>query len=192
METGKEIKALYLYLLPVNIPAMKLNKIKAYNDKTVNVIIETPKGSQNKYVYDEAMKIFKLKKTLPLGMTFPFDFGFVPNTKSGDGDPLDVLVIMEEPAFAGCMVKCRVIALLKAKQQERNGDELRNDRIVAVAEASHVYSDIKKLEDLNEHLSTSIEHFFVDYNKHEGKSFFPLGWENTDSAMNRIKEMEIN
>ena len=170
---------------------MKLSKIRPYNTNTVNVIIETPRGSQHKYIYDESLKLFRLKKTLPLGMTFPFDFGFIPNTRAGDGDPLDVLVIMEQAAYAGCLVECRVIALLKANQREHNGDKLRNDRLVAVACASEIYADVNKLEDLNEELATSIESFFVDYNKRDHKKFFPLTWKSAEAAFDLIKKLEL-
>ena len=77
----------------------------------VHVVIETPKASRNKYAFDPELKIFQLKKVLPEGMTFPYDFGFIPSTKAEDGDPVDVLVLMDEPAFAGCLLKCRVIGV---------------------------------------------------------------------------------
>jgi inorganic pyrophosphatase len=81
------------------------------------VVIETPKGSRNKYAYDPDEHIFELKRVLPAGMAFPYDFGFVPSTLGGDGDPLDVLVLMDEPAFPGCKLKCRVIGVI----EEENG-----------------------------------------------------------------------
>ncbi len=89
---------------------MQYNLIPLHNkDGGINVIIETPKGFRNKYAYDEEFGLIALTKTLPAGSSFPFDFGFIPQTKGGDGDPLDVLVIMEEPAFAGCLVNCRIL-----------------------------------------------------------------------------------
>jgi inorganic pyrophosphatase len=69
---------------------------------TLNVIIDTPKGSRNKFKYDERSEIFKLGGALPLGVVFPFDFGYIPSTRAEDGDPLDVLILMDEPAFTGC------------------------------------------------------------------------------------------
>src|SRR5918997_1148233 len=86
--------------------------LEAFHDEEeLNVVVETPKGSRNKYDYDEKLGLFKLGGVLPSGASFPFDFGFVPSTLGGDGDPLDVLVLMEEPAFAGCLVRTRVRAL---------------------------------------------------------------------------------
>src|SRR4051812_36568224 len=101
-------------------------------DGIVNVVIETPKGSRNKIAYDPQRKLFELKSVLPTGWAFPFDFGFIPGTRGEDGDPLDVLVLMDEPACTGCLVRSRLIGVIRAKQTERNGDRQRNDRLIAV------------------------------------------------------------
>jgi inorganic pyrophosphatase len=85
----------------------------------VKVIIETPKGSRNKFKYDPALRMFKLSKVLPEGMVFPYDFGFVPSTKGDDGDPVDVLVLMDEPTFPGCLLECRLVGVLEAGQEEK-------------------------------------------------------------------------
>src|SRR5258708_20464997 len=82
----------------------------------IQVIIETPKGSRNKYAFDPEQKVFELKKVLPAGMAFPYDFGFIPSTRAEDGDPTDVLVLMDEPAFPGCLLKCRPAAIFHAAQ----------------------------------------------------------------------------
>jgi inorganic pyrophosphatase len=86
---------------------MNFRNIDPVEDGLLNVIIETVRGSQNKFNYDPAKYIFKLNKTLPMGTVFPFDFGFVPNTRAEDGDPIDVLVIMEQTAFPGCLIQCQ-------------------------------------------------------------------------------------
>lgn len=85
----------------------------------MNLIIETPKGSSEKYDYDTQHHLFKLHKILPAGMVFPFDFGFIPGTKGEDGDPLDVLVISEFESFPGIMIDCRIIGCIKAKQIDK-------------------------------------------------------------------------
>src|SRR6266542_4104009 len=97
-----------------------LNTLPPFDSETgdLNVIIETPKGSRNKFACDEETGLVRLKKLLPLGMTFPFDFGFVPSTRGGDGDPLDVLILSEEALFPGCLVKARLFGALKATQRE--------------------------------------------------------------------------
>jgi len=94
------------------------------------VVIETPKGSRNKYAFDEKQNIFALKKVLPAGMAFPYDFGFVPSTVAEDGDPVDVLVLMDEPAAVGCLLQCRIVGIIEGEQGSKKNRE-RNDRIVA-------------------------------------------------------------
>jgi inorganic pyrophosphatase len=85
----------------------------------IQVVIETPKGSRNKYAFDPAQKVFELKKVLPAGMAFPYDFGFIPRTTAEDGDPVDVLVLMDEPAFPGCVLKCRLIGIIQGEQSNK-------------------------------------------------------------------------
>jgi|SRR5690242_8344834 len=136
----------------------------------IQVVIETPKGSRNKYAFDPEQRIFKLKRVLPEGMVFPHDFGFIPSTRAEDGDPLDVLILMDEPAFPGCLVEARLVGVIEAEQVE-NGKAERNDRLVAVCNASHTHSDIKSLKDINESLLDEVEKFFVNYNGTEGKKF---------------------
>jgi inorganic pyrophosphatase len=84
----------------------------------LHVIIETPKGCRNKYAYDDKRESFVLKSVLPKGTVFPFDFGSIPGTKGEDGDPLDVLVLMDEPAFTGCLMEARLIGVIEATQTD--------------------------------------------------------------------------
>lgn len=140
----------------------------------LNIIIDTPKGSRNKFAWDEKRLFFELSGILPAGAVFPYDFGFIPNTRGGDGDPLDVLVLMDEPAFTGCLVRSRLLGVIEAEQTEK-GETERNDRLIAVASKSRTNSDLQSLTDLNPKLLDEIEHFFTSYNKVKGKKFKPLG-----------------
>jgi inorganic pyrophosphatase len=125
-----------------------------------SVIIETVQGSRNKLKYEPASGTFVLCKVLPLGMAFPFDFGFLPSTQGEDGDPLDVLVLLDEPAFAGCRILCHMIGVIEAEQTE-DGECQQNDRLLAVARESHIHKGIQSLKDLPANLLAEIEHFFV-------------------------------
>ena len=98
----------------------------------LNAIVDTPKGSRNKFKYDPRSGLFKLSGTLPLGNSFPFDFGYVPSTAGEDGDPLDVLILMDEPAFPGCLLKCRPIGIIEGEQRKKKSGKERNDRVVAI------------------------------------------------------------
>jgi len=148
---------------------------KEADEHLVNAIVESPRGCRNKYKFDTELGIFSLTKVLPQGSVFPFDFGLLPNTKGEDGDPLDLLILMDEPAFTGCAVKVRLIGVIEAEQTERDGTTTRNDRLIAVAADSHNHSNIKSLHQLNDHLIEEIEHFFVSYNAIAGKVFKPVG-----------------
>jgi inorganic pyrophosphatase len=139
-------------------------------EKNLNAVIDTPKDSRNKYTYDEANGLFSLSGVLPAGAVFPFDFGFVPATRGGDGDPLDVLVLMDEAAFVGCVVPARLIGVLEVEQEE-NGKRYRNDRLIAVAAASHLFKDLRQLDALQANILDEIEHFFRSYNEIKGKGF---------------------
>jgi len=142
--------------------------------RAINVVIETVRGSRNKFAWDEETHLFRLKKVLPEGMAFPHDFGFVPSTLAGDGDPLDVLVLMDEPAFAGCLIGCRVVGAIVGDQWESRrpgGRGTRNDRVVAVALASRTHEDLRALGDLNGSMLEQVEAFFVHYQTTLGKRY---------------------
>jgi inorganic pyrophosphatase len=145
-------------------------------NNTVDVVIETPKGSAQKYDYVPDTPFFKLKKILPSGMVFPYDFGFIPKTKGEDGDPLDVIVISEFNSFPGVIIKCRIIGGIKAEQSEDTGSKkmIRNDRFLAIPKCSNIFENIQKIEDLPKQITDDLEEFFVDYNKLEGKKFKAL------------------
>jgi inorganic pyrophosphatase len=145
------------------------------DDDNVRVVIETSKGSRTKLTFDEQLGAFVAKKVLPEGMSFPFDFGFIPSTLGGDGDPLDVLLLMEEPVPTGVVVPSRLIGVIEARQTERDGETGDNHRLLAVASASNLFRDVKKLSDLPEAMIDQIEHFFVSYNEQAGKRFEPTG-----------------
>src|SRR5437764_9041604 len=154
------------------MPPVSLAHLDTWDPKTgsLNVVIETPKGSRNKFKCDPQSGSFELCKVLPSGSVFPFDFGFIPSTTGDDGDPLDVLVLMEEPVFPGCRLRCRLVGVIEAEQG--SGDETeRNDRLLAIAEECQDHKDIRSIKDLNDHLLEEIEHFFISYQELGGKQF---------------------
>jgi len=140
-------------------------------EKIWRVVIETPKGGHNKYKFDPDLGVFMMNGVLPEGMSFPYDFGFLPSTKGDDGDPLDVLLLSDEPAFAGCLIPSRLIGVIEAEQTEKGKKPERNDLLVAVPVKSRVYSDCKSLKDVNKDRIREIEEFFVSYNRIRGKKF---------------------
>ncbi|HEV8506287.1 MAG TPA: inorganic diphosphatase [Chitinophagaceae bacterium] len=158
--------------------------------KPVKVIIETPKGSGEKYAYDKEHGLFALKKILPAGMSFPYDFGFFPDTRGGDGDPVDVLVISEFKSFPGCVMNCRIIGVLLAEQNSKKGKE-RNDRFFAVPVLSAVFKHIDSIKDISKEEMTNIINFFMVYNLQQGKDFTPIEMVNPSNAVKLYKKYRL-
>jgi inorganic pyrophosphatase len=155
-------------------------------DGLVQVVIETPAGSRNKFAFDPKQSTFTLKKVLPAGMTFPYDFGFLPRTIAPDGDPIDVLLLMDQPAFPGISVRARLIGVIEGEQFDGK-KKIRNDRLVAVAEANHAYAKVRKLTDLPGKWIKELETFFVNYHGLEGKTYRLLGCKGADAALRLLK-----
>ena len=163
-------------------------RLKPFTDNhLVRVVIETPKGSRNKYSFDPELRVYSLKKVLPAGMTFPYDFGFVPSTKAEDGDPTDVLVLMDEPAFPGCLLKCRIIGIMEGEQGKKNNAE-RNDRIIAIEDANHSYAHVRHVKELGKKFCKELEEFFVNYHDQEGKKYRILDMKGPGEAHRRLKD----
>ncbi len=138
--------------------------------RTCRAIIETPKGRRNKFDYDPESRLFRLGGVLPEGMAFPYDFGFFPTTLGGDGDPLDVMVLMDEPAHVGCLLDVRIAGVIEANQSE-DGKTQKNDRLLAVSIHSYSHQHIQSINDIDATLLDQLEEFFVSYNKDRGKKF---------------------
>jgi inorganic pyrophosphatase len=153
----------------------------------VNAVIETPGGSRNKFKFDETIGFYSLSGVLPEGMVFPHAFGFVPGTKAADGDPEDILIIMDEPTFSGCVVPTRLLGVMEAEQTE-DGKTERNDRLIAVAAHSRDYSDAKNLNDLNSNMLKEIEQFFITYNQEKGKEFKVLRMRGPKQALKLVQK----
>ena len=159
------------------------------SDGDLNVIIETPKGYRNKFSYDEKLGLFRLKKALPEGMVFPLDFGFIPGTLGGDGDPLDVLVLNDEPAFPGCLVRARVLAIIEAEQTDQKGKRNRNDRLIAAALLEEPAAEAAP-DELGKRRLHEIEQFFAAYNELEGKKFKVLRERGPKHAKQLVKQAQ--
>ncbi len=155
-------------------------------------MIDTPKGSRNKFAWDEELELFELGGVLPAGAVFPYDFGFIPNTRGEDGDAIDILVLMDEPAFTGCLLMSRLLGVIEAEQTETDGKVERNDRLIAVAAKSRTHGQVKSLDQINEALIDEIEHFFVSYNAAKGKKFKPLRRSGPDRAKQLVQEAQTS
>jgi len=148
---------------------------------TLNVVIDTPKGCRSKFAFDMKRKAYVLKSVLPHGTVFPFDFGSIPGTVAEDGDPLDALVLLDEPAFCGCLIESRLVGVIEAEQSE-DGKTERNDRLIAVAIQSRGHREVKNLSVLGDAFVKDLEKFFETYQKLEGKEFRILGRKDAKEA----------
>ena len=155
------------------------------NVPSVNVMVEIPKGSRNKYEYDTKRKVIKFDRMLFSAMHYPSDYGFITDTLAEDGDPLDALVLVWEPTFPGCMIEARPVGLFRMRD-EKGPDA----KILCIPLDDPMWNHIKTLDDVPPHLLKEIEHFFRVYKDLEEKKTGIEGWEGLDSALRDIKEAQ--
>ncbi|AWN47580.1 inorganic pyrophosphatase [Methylobacterium terrae] len=164
--------------------APSLSRLPTFGeDGAIHVVVETPKGSSNKYAFSDAFGAFLLKTVLPEGMSFPYDFGMIPSTKGADGDPLDVLLLLDAPAFPGCVMEARLVGVIEAEQREGEGTWERNDRLIGVAVNARTHAHIETLSDLRPGMLDEVEAFFGHYNRLAGKDFKVLRRGGAEAAL---------
>ena len=154
--------------------------------RIVNMIVEIPQGSSNKYEYDHELEIFKLDRTLYSPLFYPFDYGWVCNTLAEDGDPLDILVITSQPTFPGCLIAARPLGVLMMRD-----DKGPDEKILSVAAADPRFEGIDHLSDLPAHILKEIVHFFDIYKDLEDKETIVLGWQDVTTAHEVIQKFTI-
>lgn len=150
------------------------------------VVVETPRGSILKIDYDDQLECFFVKRRLPLGIAYPFHFGFLPSTRGGDGDPLDAIVLDDAPASSGLVLACRIVGALKLSQREA-GKTVRNDRFIAIPQTDIAHVHIERIGDLAKRLRKEIEEFLVQSVKLEDKKLTFLGWADRRAALKALK-----
>ena len=159
--------------------------------RTCRAVIETPRGSRAKHDFNPKIMAFEAKGLLPEGMSFPMDFGFVPSTLAEDGDPLDVLVLFDEPLPMGATLLVRLIGAIEAEQTE--GDSTaRNDRLIAVAVLSRLYADVREVADLGKPYLENLKAFWVQYNALKGQDFDIRRVTGPDGAVRAIRRTQIS
>lgn len=166
---------------------LRFDHLPPLADETLTVVVETPRGSRHKLAFDPAIGLFRLKKILPVGVAFPFDFGFVPNTLGGDGDPLDVLLLLDDATPPGAVVDARLLGAIELEHRKDDHTRERNDRLVATSALSRVYGHLHSLEALPATFLADVERFFVAYSAALGKDVRILGRVGPDAARHLVE-----
>ena len=151
-------------------------------DEPLHVLVEIPKGSRNKYEWDEELEAIKLDRYLFSSTVYPTDYGFIPETWALDEDPLDAMVCVTEPTFPGCVIPVKAIALFRMTD-----DEKQDDKVLCVPHNDPNWNTLETLDDLPDRLQSEIEHFFSIYKQPEGKDVSVDGWYSREEALEEIE-----
>lgn len=149
----------------------------------IQVIIEIPSDTRNKYEFDHELGIIRLNRVLASSLHYPADYGLIPQTLYEDGDPLDAVVMIKEPTFPGCIVIARPIGLFRMRDQG-----VSDDKVLAVVDNDPLYRNYEQLDDVANSFLDELAHFFSHYKDLEGKRVEAEGWENRDAALKAIRE----
>ena len=149
--------------------------------EVIYAVIEIPKGSRNKYEYDKDMEAFALDRVLYSPVHYPAEYGIIPKTLWDDGDPMDILVIMDQPTFPGCVIETRPVGVMRMIDGEDS-----DDKILGVPLNDPMFKDVNDISDLPKAFLDEVAHFFTEYKRLEGKKTKVLGWENAENALKAI------
>ncbi|MGH9666058.1 MAG: inorganic diphosphatase [Bryobacteraceae bacterium] len=152
----------------------------------VRMIVEIPKNSPNKYEYDGQLGVFRLDRALYSPMHYPGDYGFIPGTLADDGDPMDVLALVQEPSFPGCLIEVRPVGILNMVDQQEN-----DQKILAVPNRNPRYDQIHTMDQIFPHVRREIEHFFTIYKELEGRVTRMEGWGGPPEARRAITDSRV-
>ena len=175
------------------VRSMNLQNIPTFSAARVfHVVVESPRGSALKLKYDPRWEVMTVSRPLALGVTFPFDWGFIPSTTSQDGDPLDALVLWDVSSYPGVVLSCRAIGVMQVEQNRTNSEQserIRNDRILAVPEAARRERDVETIDQLASRLKEELEQFTIASTALEGKDVRIVGWGDPRTALALIEDM---
>ena len=151
-------------------------------DRALRVVVETPKGSTVKLTYDQKLEAFSVSRGLPLGVSYPYDFGFIPGTCADDGDPVDALVLHSTATYPGVVLPCRVLGMVEVRQDGDDGAPQTNNRIVAIPHWTDRPGELGRGADLPKHVRDELEHFFLSVTLFTTKNARIHGWKGKKAA----------
>ena len=169
---------------------MKLHLLPPFvRGTTFRVVVESPRGSAAKLKFDPTMEVMTLSRPLTMGVTYPFDWGFIPGTAASDGDPLDAMLLWDTPTFPGVVIPCRALGVVKVDQRKaRGGGRERNDRVVAIPLKAPRFDQFRTVRDVPARIRRELEEFFVHATALEGKDIRILGWGGSDAVVRLIRQ----
>src|SRR5438094_6842734 len=163
------------------------SKLPTWADKQhIYAVVETPRGSRVKLGFDPKLGVFTLAKPLLAGLSYPYDWGFIPSTRAEDGDPLDAIVIHDAATCPGLVMRCKLLGVLKTLQQTKN-ERIRNDRVIAVPEDSHRERELHDVQGLLPEVKQELEKFFVATDELQAKTLKFLGWQGPNEAKKLVR-----
>jgi inorganic pyrophosphatase len=160
------------------------------DDGDLHVVIETPRGASVKLAWQPQLGAFLMKRALPLGVTYPHDWGFVPGTRADDGDPLDALVLHDASTYPGIVLPCRPLGLIMLEEDEDGGERQRNDRVIAVPVGIDRAADLRRLSDLAPRLRDELERFFLNTTFFTSKNAAIVGWKDEEETRALVRRTE--
>jgi len=170
-----------------------LDKLAPYDGEgALRVVVEAPRGCGLKLKYDPALGAFAYGRPLPLGLTYPFDFGFVPGTQADDGDPLDALVIADVASYPGVVIPCRPIGVVLVSQKGRTRRRERNDRLVVIPSAAQRFRDLIDPHSLPARMREEIEQFFLSSTFFTQKDARIQGWRGAGRAQTLVRSTKLH
>ncbi len=173
----------------VRIAMPNLARLPAWaGHELAHVVVETPRGARAKLTFDPELKTFVLSKSLMLGLSYPYDWGFIPSTRAEDGDPLDAMVIHDAATTPGLVLRCKLIGVLQTIQKTKH-EQIRNDRVIAVPTDSHRERELQGVGDLPPEVKEELEKFFVATDELEAKTLKFLGWQGPAQAKKLVRRL---
>ena len=172
---------------------MDLTRLKTYDDSgSLRVVVEAPRSSALKLEYDPRLALFTVSRQLPLGVAYPFDWGFIPGTKGDDGDPLDAMVLHYHPSYPGVVLPCRILGMVEFEQRDGKSKALRNNRIIVTPSWHEALSTLEEARDLPKSVRKQIEQFFVSSVAFAGKAVTVLGWASSKKTRQFINKNRLS
>ena len=169
---------------------MNISSLQAFReDGSLNVVVESPRGSAIKLKYDHATGLMIMSRPLIVGLTYPYDWGFIPGTRGPDGDPADAMVIWDCSSYPGTLIPCRLIGMLSVEQKQPSGERVRNDRVMAVPVEAARSADVRTVDDLPDRTCQELERFFLASVAFQGKELRILNWAGIDEATAFVQSM---